>query len=265
MRRDLITIVIGGLLGCGASALAQDQWADLRIRFVLEGKAPKPQPIAMVNDQCLAAAPHDESLRVSRQNNGIADVVVFIWTPPKGKLPPIHPDYEKSEHDPVTIDNKDCQFVPRVAIKRTTQDLVLANSDAFGHNCKADFFNCTSFNQQVPGGTMVLLDDQKAGLNKAEVLPMPVVCNIHRHMRGNLFIREDPYAAVSDADGNVVLKSVPVGKWTIGVWHERSGSLSQVKIGGKGVTWTRGRFEVTIPKEGLDVGVITVPRGVMKL
>jgi hypothetical protein len=201
-----------------APVFGQEQsWADLKIRFVLEGKPPRPQPVAMVAAQCLAAAPHDESLRVKRKNGGIADVVFFLWTPPAGKLPSIHPDYELTRKDPITIDNKDCQFVPRVAIKRTTQDLVLTNSDPFGHNMKADFFNNAGFNLAVPGGNGKVNIPAAKQLDKPETLPVPIGCNIHQHMRGNLFIRQDPYAAVSDGDGNVLIKNVPVGKWTFAV------------------------------------------------
>jgi hypothetical protein len=41
--------------------------------------------------------------------------------------------------------------------------------------------------------------------------------------------------------------------------------MSKVKLGGEDATWSRGRLNVTVPQEGIDLGTVTVPQETMKL
>jgi hypothetical protein len=94
------------------------------------------------------------------------------------------------------------------------------------------------------------------GKPEPENLPSPVSCSIHPWMRGWLLIKDHPYMGVSDADGKVVIKNLPVGKWTFQFWHERAGNLREVKRNGESVQWTRGRLEVEIKPSLNDLGEI---------
>jgi hypothetical protein len=67
--------------------------------------------------------------------------------------------------------------------------------------------------------------------------------------------RENPYFAVSQADGRFEISSLPAGvELEFQVWQEKSGYLAARP------EWAKGVFKVTIPaNETLDLGVIKVP------
>jgi hypothetical protein len=44
-------------------------------------------------------------------------------------------------------------------------------------------------------------------------------CNIHDWMVGYVYVTDDPWFAVSDAQGRVQLDSVPVGSYAVSLWH----------------------------------------------
>jgi hypothetical protein len=74
-----------------------------------------------------------------------------------------------------------------------------------------------------------------------------------------LLIRENPYMAVSDANGKLTVKNVPVGTWTFQFWQERAGYVSQGTQGGKPFEWAKGRIEVEIKPGENALGEIRLP------
>jgi len=100
------------------------------------------------------------------------------------------------------------------------------------------------------------------GFSHAEQLPARVSCAIHPWMSAWLLIRDNPYMASSDANGRLLIKNLPVGKWTIQFWHEKAGYLSQVNQGGKRIEWKNGRLEVDIKPGENKLGPITLEQTV---
>jgi len=96
-------------------------------------------------------------------------------------------------------------------------------------------------------------------LDKPEAAPSPVSCSIHPWMSAKIIIRDDPYAAVSDKDGNLTIANLPVGKWTFTVWSEGAGYVTTATLGGKKVQWAKGKMDVEIKKGDTDLGEIKVP------
>lgn len=64
-------------------------------------------------------------------------------------------------------------------------------------------------------------------------------------MRGWLVLRDNPYMAVTDADGRFAIKNLPVGEHEFVLWHERIGYLRELAIGSK-KTSAKGRLTMTI-------------------
>ena len=54
-----------------------------------------------------------------------------------------------------------------------------------------------------------------------------VKCNLHPWMRSWIAVMEHPYFAVTGADGSFDLTNVPPGDYTVAVWHEKLGELTQ--------------------------------------
>ena len=48
-----------------------------------------------------------------------------------------------------------------------------------------------------------------------------VYCSIHANMHCVVLVLENPYFAMTDADGNYTLRNVPPGTYKIKAWHER--------------------------------------------
>ena len=228
------------LVGCLAAAANAQTWGDLEGTIVYKGTPPTPTPIKPDKDPayCGKHPLVDEQILVNKANGGLANVVVYLFDTAK---PMVHPDYEKGPKE-VVIDNEKCRFQPHVAAMWTKQKLVVGNKDPLGHNTKADFFNnpTSAFNITIPMGEK--LERQFA---KAEASPAKLECSIHPWMNAYLLIREDPYAAVTDADGKFTIKNLPAGDHTFKVWHQ-NGFLSNVTVDGKPAMWARGAVKFTI-------------------
>jgi hypothetical protein len=262
MNRWISVIALIGLAGGSAAAQAQS-WGDVTATFVLDGNAPKPKPLVINKDMevCGKHGLVDESLLVNPSNNGIANVIVYLYVAPRGgKKPPVHESYKASEKEPVRLDNLNCRFAPHITPVRTTQPLVAGNKDPVGHNTNISTLKNPPQNVLIPAG-----GDLKLTFNAEESLPSPVSCNIHPWMKGYVVIKDHPYVAVSDENGKITLKNVPAGKWTFQFWQEAAGYVSEAKQNGKSVKWERGRVELDIKPGANDLGEIKLSPSIFKL
>jgi len=251
-RMTSIVALACGLAIALAGSLQADEWGTLKGRLVYDGPPPVPAKLSVTKDVevCSKHHPVDESLLVDKEG-GLANVVIYIRVPRGTKLP-VHPDYEKETAAEVTMDNLHCRFDPHVAMIRTSQTLALKNSDSVGHNTKADCFVNASFNDLIPAGGTV-----EKKLSEEERLPVQVGCNIHPWMTGYVLVRDNPYMAVTGEDGTFEIKNVPAGEHEFQMWHEKSGYLADVVV--KGTPAKRGRFEIEVGGEEIDLGEIAVP------
>ncbi|QDU87413.1 hypothetical protein Pla175_07730 [Pirellulimonas nuda] len=228
------------------------EWGSIKGRFVLKGDAPEPQPVEVRTDAvCIAAAPVDLTLAVG-DGGGLANVVVML-RPGIGEEVAVHPDYAAGKEEPVVIDNTCCRFDPRIVLVRTGQELVIKNSDKTTHNTNLALFNNPAINIVLASG-----GEERVTLAEPESAPMPVACNVHPFMKGFVMVRDDPYAAVTDADGAFELKNLPAGEHTLELWHE-TGRLKGIRFAGE-TSDRRGRVTVKVPAgEALDVGEVVAP------
>lgn len=260
MRNLSRVSVAGALLLCFvlfAAPVGAQQWGDVSLRFVYDGAAPAPVPANVTKDLQFCGKHNlvDESLAVNRDNNGIANVILFI----RDKNPPVHPSYAKDANAVIDIDNANCRFKPHVVTLRTSQTLQVGNSDPVGHNS-----NFTTYRN--PGQNILIPAQGKIKLNfpTVERLPAKVSCNIHPWMSAWLVIQDHPYMAASDKDGKITLKNVPTGQWTFQAWQEKAGYVRQLKQNGVAKQWKRGTFKLTVKKGKNDLGEIKVPPALFK-
>ena len=238
-----------------SAATAQAQWGDLTAKFVYAGKAPAPKALTIDKDPqfCGKHNLKDESLVVNVANGGIMNVVVYL-SPAAGDKVTAHPDYAKTAKDEVHVDNKNCRYDPHIVLMRQTQTLVIGNPDPVGHNSKGDLFANGGFNDLIPAKGSI-----KKTFAQPEKQMSPLACSIHPWMSGYLLVKDDPYAAVSDADGKLTIKNLPAGKWTFTVWQESAGYLDEVTLAGKATKWMRGKVTVDIKAGVNDLGEVKVP------
>jgi len=243
--------VLTALLASSASAAG---WGHLSGTIVFDGDPTDPAAIQVNKDHevCGKHNLKDPTLRIDPDTKGIANCVIYVYLAKKEKID-IHENYEADANAQITLDNLNCEFVPHVALVRIGQTLLVGNKDSVGHNTKIDTGSNPPKNPIVPAGGQF-----KQKYTKVERRPVPVGCNIHGWMSAWLVIKDNPYMAVTDEQGNFEIKNLPVGDWSFQFWHERAGYLSKVKLDGKAESWKKGRPELSIEEGDNDLGTIAV-------
>lgn len=233
-----------------AAPATAEAWGNLTGKFVIEGAAPKPAPLAITKDEqvCGKHGLHDESIEVGT-GEGLKNVVIFL----ADKKAPIHPDYEATATATVRFDNDHCRFEPHIMPLRTTQTLEIHNSDPVAHNSNLTPLGDAPFNQ--------LISENKATgyqFHKQQNAPVMVTCSIHPWMKGYVFPRDNPYVAVTGNDGSFEIKNLPAGKHEFQVWQEAVGGLSAKP------EWKKGKFKFEIQEGDNDLGTIPVDVSLLK-
>ncbi len=96
-------------------------------------------------------------------------------------------------------------------------------------------------------------------LEKPEPGLVNVTCNIHPWMKAKLLVLDHPFAAVSDENGEIVIKGIPVGEQVFRANHE-AGKIDEVSVGGKDEKWSRSRFTLDIKPGMNDLGTVVIPK-----
>jgi plastocyanin len=159
--------------------------------------------------------------------------------------------------EPVTVNQRTCQYLPRVVGARVGQVLKIVNQDTTVHNLHS-LSAKNVFNVTQPKSGMVY----NFALKAAEVM-LRVKCDIHSWMLGYVGVVNHPYFAVSGADGSFTIANVPAGRYTIKTWHERFGELTRT------VTVTAGQVtnldipysSTAKPKFAARIQDLNVPAG----
>lgn len=193
-----------------------------------KGTPPAAKKIQITKDQdvCGKTAKTDASLIVN--NGDVENAVVFIGDIKKGK--PMTPAAVK-------LDQKDCEYHPHVLAFAAGSTLEVLNPDGILHNIHSYSKINSPFNFAQPKFKKTLT----VKIDKPEIIN--VKCDVHNWMNGWLFSSETPYFNVTDNHGSFKLTDVPPGTYTLEVWHESLGKLSQ-KVTVKPNETTKLTFEL---------------------
>jgi hypothetical protein len=219
MRRGrvLLAVIWSGLAVHGAAADYREMpvadGGSISGSVLVAGDVPvlPPQPVYKQLEVC-GTSVADQRL-VTGPGGALANAVVALVDVPAGK--PVARDR------PVVLDNVKCAFVPHVRSASVGQTLEIHNSDPFLHDAHAWLGTRSLFNVGIlPGHTTrrPLADPGLVHIN----------CNVrHTWMHAYVFVADDPYHAVTGADGRFVIDDVPPGTYTLRVWHELLGSVER--------------------------------------
>lgn len=238
-------------------------WATIRGRFVLEG-TPPPRVALSITKNAEVCAPGGKQVLAEElvvdASGGIKDVVMYLTT----KIPLddpafIHPDYEATKEAEVVFDQKECIFLTHLFAARTTNKIVLKNSDPVGHNTKIDGKGSASVNVNMPAN-----DATSYVPGKQSPEPFDVGCSVHPWMSAKMLIRDTPYFAVTAPDGSFEIKNVPAGvKLDFRVWQERLKFIQNVKRVANGEVkdekWKRSGYQVTLQPDEVHEMDIRLP------
>jgi hypothetical protein len=199
--------------------------ASVTGKVMFEGKRPSPVELAMTPD-CVQAhnGPGFDEIITVNENNALKDVFIYVkegaekWT-------------YSVPTQPVLFDQIGCHYVPHIVGVMVNQPFEIINNDPIFHNVHSMPTKNQPFNHGMPLKGMKVTKT----LDTPEVIP--VKCDIHRWMSSYIHVVENPFYAVSAADGSFAIKNLPAGTFTLEAWHEKLGT--QIKE----VTLTSGKSQ----------------------
>lgn len=182
-----------------------------------------PETIMLKADKDQATCGHEDipsEVLIVSGDSAIKNVVVSIANISKGK---------KFGGGTASIDQKGCVFIPHVAMAAPGSTVNLFNSDDVMHNLHSWSMKNTAFNEGVTG---------KGKLQKTFEFPeiIKITCDVHKWMTAWLIVQDNPYYAITGADGKFKLEGVPAGTYTVQAWQESIGKITQevtVSAGGE--------------------------------
>jgi|CXWL01.1.fsa_nt_gi hypothetical protein len=189
-------------------------------------------------------------------DGGLKGVVVTLTDIDKGKA---------FSFAPPTIEARDCRFLPFVTVVRDRQDVVVMNMDPVFHDIQA-YETSPQLGARVLFNTPLPMNPhhrREVGANTHEHLagvPMKeeihltkgrkffvMQCGFHAYMESWGMAIDNPYYAITGADGAFQIGDVPPGTYTLTAWHPQAGTMLEQKVTVEGKGAVNAAFEFKAP------------------
>ncbi len=155
----------------------------------------------------LAAAPIDVPGRVLVGAKPTANVVVWLEAPHAHRAPRT-----------VVLDQRNLAFDPGVVVASVGSTVEFPNSDRVLHNVFS-FRDGKQFDLGLyPVGKSRRIVFDKPGVSR-------LFCNIHPKMAAYIVVVDSPFYALTDREGDFLLKGVPAGDYTYHAWRADGGEV----------------------------------------
>lgn len=172
------------------------------------------------------------------QDGGLQDAVVLLTDVTKGK---------PFKFEPPTIEARDCRFLPFVNVVKDREEVNVVNMDPVFHDIQAyetsQLGPRVLFNTPLPMNPNHKRDvgpdthEHLAGQPMKEVIRMTkdrrifvMQCGFHAYMESWGLAVDNPYFAITQADGTFSLPDVPPGDYTLMAWHPGVGMMTEKKV-----------------------------------
>jgi plastocyanin len=259
MKKMMLNCLVGLLVIC-QTAWAQDT-ATLKLKIVVDGKAPEPQEIKNIQDKICAEQKLVSDKILVNKDGGLANfALIFDEEKSTLKVPAAMQKSPEATHE---LDNNKCMFSPKVLIARPGQTIIVKNSDETGHNANFKMFKNKQQNFLIPAGEK---REYKLQPDLVEPSAMPISCDVHSWMQAHVIVKPHPYVGVSNAEGVIEIKDLPVGEGAIfRIWHEATGGISELNVNGTATKIDRGnRWKLTLKPGVNDLGVVKLDAKMFK-
>jgi len=220
-RTKQCSVILIIVASCFIAGLARAETIKGNIRYVGAPIEKKKTPVTI--DQYICGKEKEPEDLLLSSNNGIRNAVVSLQNIPPGA--------KRNWNFPAAqMDQKQCSFSPRVVIVPVGGMVEFLNSDRLLHNVRSAGKENPPFNRAQPHARSIAFAFKQPELLRVD-------CDLHSWMRGWVVVADHPFYAVTNEQGEFVLENVPRGKYTLQVWQESLGNVSQeVVVGDKGIT-----------------------------
>jgi Carboxypeptidase regulatory-like domain len=189
-------------------------------------------------------------------DGGLKDAVVVLVDATKGK---------PFTFKPPTIEARDCRFLPFVSVVKDRSEVNVVNMDPVFHDIQAYETSHLGprvlFNMPLPMNPHhkhnVGADSHEhlAGQPMKEVIRMTkgrrifvMQCGFHAYMESWGLAVDNPYFAITQADGTFSLRDVPPGDYTLMAWHPGVGTMTEKKVTVQAKQTVKADFVFESPK-----------------
>ncbi len=153
---------------------------------------------------CAAAATLDVTV-VDKNAAPAADAVITLE-------PEASPAIASHVPEKAVIDQRNETFLPLVVVVRKGGRVVFTNNDVTMHQVYS-FSAIKQFQFVIKQGEVsapVMFDEPGVAA---------IGCNIHDHMITYVFVSDQPFAAVTNAQGHAAIADLPPGRYKVFAWH----------------------------------------------
>ena len=119
----------------------------------------------------------------------------------------------------VVIDQKGCNYSPRVIGVMVGQTVKILNPDGTLHNVHSKSKINPEFNAAMPN----FRKEMEKTFSQPEFM-FPLRCDVHPWMIAWMSIMTHPFFNVSNTQGEFQIKDIPPGTYEIEAWHEKLGT-----------------------------------------
>jgi len=218
-KRSFVSVLVAA--GCLFTSASWGETIKGTVRYV--GAPVEKKKISVTIDQYVCGKEKEPEDLVLSSNNGIRNAVVSLQNISLGGK-------REGNYPAAKMDQKQCSFIPHVVIVPVGGTVEFLNSDRLLHNVRSIAKENPPFNRAQPHARSISFTFKRPELLRVD-------CDLHSWMRGWVVVAEHPFYALTNEQGEFALENVPQGKYTLQVWHETLGNVTQeVVVGSKGAT-----------------------------